>query len=201
MALTGFPAAAKLEWNSTAYFLNPSTLAIQSAVIEKITAEVTDPAGDSSGSQLNMYTLAGYSVPLPESKVFHSKNALLYSLKGTYLNKFASAAFGSDALTGGTTNDYSYSDFESVDFSGTSDLNEAVLDGCKLTSANFTNAVLTNCSMKYAILTGAELTGANMAGVNLTGATMPAAADSKSEFKALVSSYTGAIWTDGTTVT
>lgn len=197
MALTGKPSVTSLQVGNTLYWTNGGT--INSGVITKVVVRVTNPAADSTGVQDVTYMVG--TVQIPGSQGFHSKNALLYSIKGTYLNDFTGAAFGSDALTKGTSNDYSYSKFNTVDLSGTSNLAGVVLDGCNFTGADLTSADLTGCSMKYAVLTGANLTSADMAGANLYGATLPTAADSKSEFKALVADYTGTIWTDGTVVT
>ena len=188
-----------MQVGETAYWLSGGE--IKSALIEKITVEVSDPAGNGTALQINTYKLAGTADNVPESKIFHSKNALLYSVKGAYLNKWTSAVLDNNAVAKGTSNDWSYSDFEGVSFSGNSDLSGVVLDGCKLTSANLGTVNLQNASLKYAILTGATLDSANFAGANLTGATMPTNADTKAEFKALVASYTGCKWTDGTTVT
>lgn len=197
MSLSGKPAVTPLQVGNTLYWTNSGT--INSGTITKVVVKMSNPAGDGSGIQENLYFVG--TTQVPGGQGFHSKNALLYSIKGTYLNDFTGAAFGSDALTKGTSNDYSYSKFNTVDLSGTSNLAGVVLDGCNFTGADLTSADLTGCSMKYAVLTGANLTSADMAGANLYGATLPTAADSKSEFKALVADYTGTIWTDGTVVT
>lgn len=199
MALTGKPSVTSLQVGQTLYWTNGGT--INSGVITKVIVRVTNPAADSTGVQDVTYMVG--TVQIPGGQGFHSKNALLYSIKGDYLNKWTGIDFTA-MPTIATSNDFSYSDFSSGSF--TDDItgvnfNEAILDGCKFTSATLNFCDFSNCSMKYAILTGAILTDANMAGVNLYGATMPTTADSKAEFKALVDSYTGAIWTDGTVVT
>ena len=201
MPLSNKPAATKMQVGETAYWLSGGE--IKSALIEKITVEVSDPAGNGTALQINTYKLAGTADNVPESKIFHSRNALPYSVKGTYLNSWANADFSTLPVIG-ATNDYSYSSFATAVFNDDANgvnFNEAVLDGCNFTNANLAHCNVSNCSMKYAVLTGATLTDANFAGANLTGATMPTNADTKSEFKALVGSYTGCEWVDGSTVT
>lgn len=199
MALTGKPVTTPLQVGGTIYWTNGGS--INSGTITKIVSKVTNPAADSTGVQDNIYFVG--TTQIPGGQGFHSKNALLYSIKGDYLNKWTGVDFTAIPSIS-TSNDFSYSDFSSGSFTDDItgvDFNEAVLDGCKFTSATLNFCDLSNCSMKYAILTGAFLTDAVMAGANLYGATMPTAADTKAEFKALVASYTGTIWTDGTVVT
>ena len=199
MSLSNRPIPTKMQVGERAYWLSGGE--IKSALIEKITVEVSDPAGNGTALQINTYKLTGTADNVPESKIFHSKNALLYSVKGTYLNKWTSATFQDGFVTKGTSNDWSYSDFQGVDLSGGGDLSGVILDGCNLASVNLGSALLSGASLKYAILTGATLTGCDFSNANLTGATMPTNADTKSEFKALVGSYTGCEWVDGSTVT
>jgi len=65
----------------------------------------------------------------------------------------------------------------------------------------FKGANLTGVNLTAAVLTNANLTGADFTGADLTGATMPANADTKAEFKAVVGSgnwdAVTTIWTDG----
>jgi len=203
MALTGKPVTTPLQVGGTIYWTNGGS--INSGTITKIVSKVTNPAADSTGVQDNIYFVG--TTQIPGSQGFHSKNALLYSIKGDYLNKWTSLNFSTvtpSDITIGASNDFSYSDFTNAvftdDVAGV-DFNGANLDGCKFSAVILNFCDLSNCSMKYSILTDADLTDANMAGVNLYGATLPKAADSKSAFKALVADYTGAIWTDGTVVT
>lgn len=203
MSLSGKPAVTPLQVGNLLYWTNGGT--INSGTITKVVVKMSNPAGDGSGIQENIYFVG--TTQVPGNQGFHSKNALLYSIKGDYLNKWTSLNFSvvtpSD-ITIGASNDFSYSDFTNAVFTDDAvgvDFNGANLDGCKFSAALLNFCDLSNCSMKYSILTGADLTDANMAGANLYGATLPTAADSKSEFKALVADYTGTIWTDGTVVT
>ena len=198
MPLSNKPTSTKMQVGETAYWLSGGE--IKSALIEKITVEVSDPAGNGTALQINTYKLAGTADNVPESKIFHSKNALLYSVKGTYLNNWTNAEFGSDAVTKGDSNDYSYSNFTGVTLSGGTGFTGVILDGCRF-NGDLKTTDFTQASLKYANLTSADITGCDFTNANLTGATMPTNADTKSEFKALVGSYTGCKWVDGSTVT
>jgi len=208
MALTGKPVTAKHIWGSTVYFLNPSLGTVQSGVIEKIVADVSNPSNDANGVQTTLYYLTGISQPFDESKVFHSKNALLYSLKGAYLNTFVGSV-GLGDLQADSDNDFSYSNFAGCDFTTTAELPGAILDGCNFTGASLAGVSLSgascrNANFTNAVLTTVTFTNADFRGADLTGATMSAAADTKAEFKALVGAGNydplRTIWTDGTAI-
>jgi uncharacterized protein YjbI with pentapeptide repeats len=203
MALTGKPSKTKHQVGSTVYFLVDGT--INSGAVVKTYALVSDPANDSTGVQINKYLIEGFPNTFAESKLYSSKNELLYSIKGGYLNDWS----GTGVIfieTLGESSDLSYSDFSGIDFSDANpqDFNEAILDGSSFNGCNLTDCDLTNCTMKNADLRSTTLTGADFSGADLTGALFSASADSKAEFKTAVGAgnynATTTIWTDGTAI-
>lgn len=191
-----------MQVGETAYWLSGGE--IRSALIEKITVEVSNPANDGNGVQSNVYKLRGQADNVPESKIFRSKNALFYSLKGTWLVDFGeNANLESATITGHW--DFSYCKiqtgiFHNADFTG------ANFEGANIADVEFTNGNLTNASFRDADCTGvtfagATITGADFRGAILTGCEMSANMDTKAEFKALVGAGkydpVTTIWIDG----
>lgn len=97
-------------------------------------------------------------------------------------------------------------DFKGSTFLGGTNFTGAILMGANFEDITSSELVFATCDLSYANFTNAVLTlalfnGANCKGTNFTGATMPIAADTKSEFKAVVGESNWdadtTIWTDG----
>ncbi len=91
MALTNKPKKSKYQVGETSYILNGKN--ISSGLITRIVTSITNPVSDSSGVQENLYYVEGFSQAFKEEEVFHSKNAVLFYVKGDYLNKWGSITF------------------------------------------------------------------------------------------------------------
>jgi uncharacterized protein YjbI with pentapeptide repeats len=78
-------------------------------------------------------------------------------------------------------------------------LNNSNLQTALLSGATFEAAILTGVQFNNCDLSNVDLTDAACGFTDFTGATMPANADTKAEFKALVGYWNAAttIWTDG----
>ena len=90
-------------------------------------------------------------------------------------------------------------DLSGLDLSGR-DLSTIDLSGCIMRGCRLVGTILNaGADLTDADLTDADLTDAMCEATDFTGATMPANADTKAEFKALVGSWDaeGTIWTDG----
>lgn len=125
----------------------------------------------------------------------------------------ASFQFGSLALSDARAVSFHTCDFTSANLTNNNarnsffqfgifigaNLSTSDFSGGIFVNANFTNANLSNANFSRCNFTGANLAGVNAVGTNFTGATMPAGADTKAEFIALVGSYdpNTTIWTDG----
>ncbi|MBS1513860.1 MAG: pentapeptide repeat-containing protein [Bacteroidetes bacterium] len=206
MSLSNKPNKSKYQVGETAYVLNG--LSISSGKIIKVSSSVSNPLNDTVGLQENLYTIEGFVQPFREKDVFYSKDALLFRIKGGYLNKWTEGLF---AFPIGIGSNLSFSDFTGANFNadgglltlGTVDFNEVTLDGCNFTNAVLAGCELSNCKMRDCILTGASITNANFYGVDLTGAVLDSTFDTKAEFKTKVGNdnWNEVIWIDGTLVT
>lgn len=198
MALTNKPNKSKYQVGETVFFL--SDIKTVSAIIRSVSSLVTDPLNDSTGKQENIYYLEGFIKEFKEDELFHSANALLYYLKGDYLNKWKVTQMNLNNIDIGT--DLSYSDFSNIDFINIEALNfqQSLLQGCNFTNAILTGCDLSNCKMQNSNLTNATIASANFSGANLTGAILT---HSKDEFKLEVGlgNWTGTVWVDGTILT
>ena len=212
MALTNKPKSSKYQVGDTVYFLNGVKGA--SAEIIKTETIVSNPASNSTGVQENLYYLNGFTRKFTEGELFHSINALMFEIKGDYLNSIFSIN-----LEAGN-NDLGVVDFSYMNFSGSS------FQACYLTNSEFENANFSNVyfngsnlsgsNMKKTLLIGAFLNSANMGdtnltdanllntdcrGTNLSHAILPSNANTKSTFKSKVGvgnwDPVTTIWVDG----
>ena len=195
MALSNKPKKSKYQVGETVYVLNSSTIA--SGSIMKVSSSVSNPLDDTNGAQENMYFINGFVQPFREDEVFHSKNAVLFHIKGDYLNKWLNYQFNQHIVT---NSNLSFTDFTGADFNGR-DLVGVDFDGCKFMNALLDNCKLSSSSMRDCILTDSSISGVNFYGVDLSGATLPTNANTKSTFKSVVGAGNWdpvtTIWTDG----
>jgi hypothetical protein len=209
MSLSNKPVRSLYQVGETVYFLSGGKICEGEVV--KVSTSVGNPLGDTSGVQENKYFLEGYSQQFRETELYHSKNAVLFEVKGDYLGKWGN----SDQLILNSSVEFSYSDYSYSRFS--EDLNlPGIFDGikfevCNLEGCNFESASLKNTSfssaslygaiMTYVDFTGAILSNCDFRGANLTGATLPSNANTKSTFKTVVGAGhwdpITTIWTDG----
>lgn len=212
MALSNKPGRSLYQIGDTVYFLNGKK--IGEGVVTKVVTAVSNPLNDSTGIQENYYYVDGLDQIFTESELFHSKNALLFELKGDYLGKFPFLMLesGNNDLEAG---DFSFLNFSGSQFSGCnfsktkfissnfsnvnflgSNLSESVFTFAKLNNAFFLNSNVTDTDFSEANIYGASFVGAN-----LTGSTLPANANTKSTFKSMVGAGNWdpvtTIWTDG----
>ncbi|MBS1494728.1 MAG: pentapeptide repeat-containing protein [Bacteroidetes bacterium] len=202
MALAGRPQKSKYQVGDIVYFLN-NAKGISSSVI-KIQSAVTDPFNDNAGVQENLYNLEGFSKLFSEQELFDSMNALIYNIKGDYLNKFQGLVVVSGDYEIVNSNfsflDLSNSVFESLNLENcnfeNSNLSNVKFDWSNLSNSSFKNAILFQVSF-----TDASILNANFIGTKLTGATMPANFESKQDFKAAIGEDNWdpvtTIWIDG----
>lgn len=202
MALTNNPKKSKYQVGEAVYFLSDRKTV--SALITNVSSVVSNPNNDASGKQKNLYSLYGFSRVFSEDELFHSKNALLFSIKGDYLNNFYALVTesGNNELAGA---DLSYSSFEDATLGGCNFINSN-FEGAKLISVNFSGTNLTGALLRNAILTNAYLSDTilnniDCRGTNLSGAILPSNANTKSTFKSIVGTGNWdpdtTIWVDG----
>ncbi|MBX7046653.1 MAG: pentapeptide repeat-containing protein [Ignavibacteria bacterium] len=195
MALSNKPKKSLYQVGETVYILNGVLIA--SGKIVKVSSSVSNPLNDTNGLQENLYYIEGFVQPFKEGEVFHSKNALLFKLKGEYLAKFKSTALV--YLEALSDFDLSFSDFSGTAFDGASFIS-ANLEGVNFSNCGL-NVNFENTNLKNCIFTGCEFGNFSFIGANLTGATLPASANTKSTFKSVVGAGNWdpvtTIWTDG----
>ncbi len=202
MTLSNRPKKSKYQVGDIVYFLDG--MKGDSANVIKVVSSVSNPSDDSTGVQENIYYLQGNTKGFKESELFHSMNALMFEIKGDYLNNIITlvAESGNNDMNGA---DFSYSNFEdsiliacnfiNCNFEGTK-LANVNFSGTNLSGAFFRNTILTNSYFADAILSNTDCTGAN-----LTNATLPSGANTKSTFKSVVGAGhwdpETTIWVDG----
>jgi len=209
MSLSNKPVRSLYQVGETVYFLFGGK--IGEGEVLKVSTLVGNPFGDTSGVQENKYFLEGYSQQFRETELFHSKNALLFDVKGDYLNRLNN----SDNIlivSGSYFNDCDFSYciisednglsniFTGVNFTGCN-FDGSKFDGITLSNCEFTNSSFRFVKFNYLSLETAILSNCDFRGANLTGATLPSNANTKSTFKAVVGAGhwdpITTIWTDG----
>lgn len=209
MALSNKPKKSKYQVGDTVFFLS-SRKGTQAQII-KVSSSVSNPDNDANGIQENIYYLQGFVKGFAETELFHSMNALMFEIKGSYLHKWGNSdnvlLQAGDLLT---YCDFSYSllsentglpnNFIGIDFSLCN------FDGCKLEGATFSGSNLSSCSFRFANLHGTSFGEANISlcdfrNTNLTNSGLPATANTKSSFKSTVGDghwdAETTIWIDG----
>lgn len=86
MALTNKPSKPKYSVNDNVYIVSGQT--IIPVMINRIEITVTNPLGDSTGVQKNIYGFVETAESRPEHQVYSSPNHALSMLKKDYLNSF-----------------------------------------------------------------------------------------------------------------
>ena len=197
MALTNKPKKSLYQTGETVYVLNG--LSISSGVIKKVITSVSNPLDNTTGEQVNLYYLEDFIKPFNEDEIFPSKNALLYRIKGDYLNKLPENGALQSVNFSGDTN-LSYCDLSNCD------LSYSYFSSSNLEGANLSDCILVGCSFQDAILKGSNLInstidGSIFNGADLTNATLPIDASTKSTFKIIVDlgnwDPETTIWIDG----
>lgn len=209
MALTNKPKKTKYQVGETVYFLN-SGRGVSSEII-KVSTSVVNTSNDSIGVQENVYFLENQSKSFKEEELFHSMNALMFYIKGDYLNNWGNS--DNMLLNAGTffnECDLSYSvisenlglpnSFVDIDFTGCN------FEGCKLDEANFYGANLSSSTFRFSKLnftsfSNANILNCNFRDTNLSNAILPSNANTKSTFKSTVGAGhwdpDTTIWVDG----
>jgi uncharacterized protein YjbI with pentapeptide repeats len=92
-----------------------------------------------------------------------------------------------------------FTDFNGCDFTAANLTSTSLVEALPLGGANFQSATLTGVNFSGQNLSAVNLTGALCGNAIFTGCTMPANADTKAKFKALVGYWNAAttIWIDG----
>lgn len=202
MTLTNKPKKSKYQVGEIVYYLNNGK-GVSSEVV-KVTSLVTNPNDDSYGTQENVYLLANQNRSFREEELFHSMNALMFNIKGDYLNNIYPlvAESGNNDMNGV---DFSYSSFEYAILAGCNFINSN-FEGAKLIGVNFLGTNLTGSFLKNAMLTNAYLpdtilTNVDCRGTNLFNCTLPSNANTKATFKSVVGAGNWdsdtTIWIDG----
>jgi uncharacterized protein YjbI with pentapeptide repeats len=206
MALINKPKKSKYQVGETVYLLLDKK--IVSSEVVSISSVVTNPNNDVDGIQEDFYYLSGYSRSFFEDDLFDSENALLYNIKGDYLNYFPQLLVFNDMDFSATNLSYcdlsnaSYSgaNFTSVNYEG-SDLSDCVIAYGVFVNANLKNCKFKNDSLEETNFSGANIMGCNFSGANLTSAILPTNANTKSAFKSTVGpgnwDPVTTIWVDG----
>lgn len=179
MPLTNKPIKSKYTVGDTVYYNNKG--AITELTINRVVVEVDNPNNDSEGRQVNQYGFEEINDLVKESRLFTTKNSLLKNLKGNYLNvqqddiqhRIVINSINS-AVSGSTIRD---------------------LTGLYLIGFDFTHMdEIDNPDTEF------QFDGTVMCDdTSFEDCTLPAAVDTKAEFKALVKSYDKdtTLWTDG----
>ncbi|MBS1513858.1 MAG: pentapeptide repeat-containing protein [Bacteroidetes bacterium] len=209
MALSNKPKKSLYQVGEIVYVLNGVSIA--SGKVVKVSSSVSNPLNDTNGLQENLYYIEGFVQPFKEGEVFHSKNALLFKLKGEYLGKWENS--DNISIAQGTffgSCDFSYvllsEDAGLPNFFSGIDFTFCNFDGAKLDGATFSGSNLSNSSFRFAKLQGSSFGDANISScdfrnTNLSSCGLPANADTKSSFKSVVGTGNWdpdtTIWTDG----
>lgn len=173
MALTNRPFKSKYTIGDTVYALRGGIVEL---TINQVVVEVDDPNDDGVGRQTNTYGFEDQSYTLQESDVYSSKNSLLASLKGSYLNVDGVKLLGINSIDSGLT-DPLYVDFAGLMLVGfTFDNSDAIAGSAEI---DFTARIIDN--------------------IDMSNATFPTNSDTVAELKAMVASYDKltTIWKDG----
>jgi hypothetical protein len=201
MALTNKPNKSKYQVGETVHFLSNGKGT--SAQIVKVSSSVSNPDNDTNGIQENIYYLEGFAKGFAETELFHSMNALIFNIKGNYLNTWEVAQL--NFTTVGSNLDLSYSDFTAIDFVsyGPLSFQQAKLDGCNFSEAILQDCDLSNCSMRNCILVSTAIMNVNFSGADLTDSILDQTYNTKAQFKTAVGTgnWTGTVWVDGTILT
>lgn len=196
MALTNKPIKSKYQVGETVYVLNGTS--IDSGLIVKISTIVTNPLNDANGVQDDFYYMEGFSQPFKESEIFHSKNALLFKMKGDYLGKISSTSIIYLELINNSNisfHDLSENDYQSSSFENSN------LEGVKFTDSALRSCSFQNCKLIGCDFNFADFTDSYFIGADLTNAILPSNANTKSTFKSVIGAGhwdpVTTIWTDG----
>lgn len=199
MALSNKPKKSKYQVGDTVFFLSNGK-GTQAQII-KVSSSVSNPDNDANGIQENIYYMEGFVKGFAETELFHSMNALMFNVKGDYLNNWNNTTYYSNFFNFNL--DLTYSDFSGCDFAAADplDLNEAIFDGCNFSNSGFGGCDLSNCSFKYAKFKDTYINSADFRGADLTGCDLPLSANTKSSFKSVVGDGhwdpETTIWIDG----
>lgn len=173
MALTNRPEKSKYTIGDTVYALKGGIVELE---INQVVVEVSDVYDDGVGTQLNTYGFTDQPYTLTESELFSSKNSLLASLKGEYINQTGDIVLGINSFDSNLSG-ILYEDYAGLLFDGmTFDNSDAVNGGAEI-----------------------DFTGKVIDGSGFLGCTFPTNSDTVSELKSIVKSYDKltTIWTDG----
>lgn len=148
MPLTNKPIKTKYQVGSTVW-LHRSGQIISGSVV-KTRSVVSNPNNDSSGIQVNYYTLSTTgSTEFPESQLYRTLNFLLFRLGGQRLNKSTYADLSSLLINP----DMSGQDFSGCDFTvGTAPTwADVIADGTDFSTATLPEAVAAKNDFKAAV--------------------------------------------------